>query len=346
MNRTEISNLRLQNQQLFHSNFDKPDELVEWMGAIQAQDLPMSLLAIAVRTKNATVKSIENAFNEGKLIRTHLMRPTWHIVSHRDIYWMLDLTTAQIKRTIGGRHNELELSKEILSKANRLLEKNLENQELSRDEIKAIFHENKLRTNENRLSHLLVNAEMEQLICNGKIKGRLQTYALLSEKVPTKITLPREEAVMKLARNFFRSHGPATTADFVWWSGLPMKDTRLAMEEIKREATTISFDGNDYFFYENERRPRPKSSGTLLLPSYDEFLISYQSKHISINPEHRTKAATMNGIFKPIIVSNGEIIGTWKRAKIKSETVVILEFFDAQHVKLKEEIRTLERFFR
>ena len=341
MNREQISNIRLQNQQLVKSNFEKPDELVEWMGAVQAQDLPMSLLAIAVRTKNETVKSVENAFNEGKLIRTHLMRPTWHIVSHRDIYWMLDLTTVQIKRTIGGRHNELELSKEILSKANRLLEKHLESTTLSRDEIKAIFHENKLRTDENRLSHLLFNAEMEQIICNGEVKGHLQTYSLLEEKVPNKIKLPREEALMKLGRSFFKSHGPATTADFVWWSGLPMKDIRWVIEELKSEMEMIKYEDTEFYFFGNPEIKPSLKSGILLLPSYDEFLISYQSKHISINLEHRTKAATMNGIFKPIIVQNGEIIGTWKTSGTKKGISFEPQFFDNVKVDLDKEISKL-----
>lgn len=346
MNRTEISNLRLQNQQVILPTIENPDELVEWMGAIQAQDLPMSLLAVAVRTKNATAKSIEEAFNDGKLIRTHLMRPTWHMVSHRDIYWMLDLTTSQIKRTVGGRHHELELSKEILHKANRLLEKYLPETELSREEIKAVFLENNIRTDENRLSHLLFNAEMEQLICNGSLKNRLQTYSLLAEKVPVKITLPREEALIKLGKTFFSSHGPATMADFVWWSGLTMKDIRFVMENLRKEMETFSLGETDYFFYEKPLKKRPSDTGIFLLPAYDEFLISYQSKHISINPEHRTKAATMNGIFKPIIVQNGETVGVWKRTRYKNKFDIQAEFFENENLDLKEEIQILENFFR
>lgn len=345
MNREQISNTRLQNQQVVKSNFDKSEEIVEWMGAIQAQDLPMSLLAITVRTKNATVKNVENALNEGKLIRTHLMRPTWHIVSHRDIYWMLDLTTVQIKRTVGGRHNELELSTEILNKANRLLEKYLTETELSRDAIKAIFLENNIRTDENRLLHLLFNAEMEQIICSGKVAGRLQTYALLAEKVPVKITLLRDEALLKLGRTFFKSHGPATTADFVWWSGLPMKDIRWIMVELKGEMQQIQFAENEFYFYEVSNKKTTKKSEILLLPSYDEFLISYQSKEISINLAHRTKAATMNGIFKPIIVQNGEIIGTWKSTKTKNGISIEPQFFDNFPVSLEKESAKLLDFF-
>lgn len=345
MTRTEISNLRLHNQQILQSCFNQPDELVEWMGAIQAQDLPMSLLAVALRTKNATVKNIEKAFNEGKLIRTHLMRPTWHIVSHRDIYWMLDLTAPQIKRNIGGRHNELELNAATLSKANRLLEKHLTGNELSREEIKIIFTENNIRTDENRLSHLLFNAEMEQLICNGKTDGRLQTYALLAEKVPVRISLTRDEAMMKLGRTFFRSHGPATMADFIWWSGLPMKDIHQVMNELKGELESVILDETELFFYENKAEKIQLTTGNFLLPSYDEFIISYQSKHISINPEHRTKAATMNGIFKPIIVDNGEIIGTWKSLKTKNRNSIEALFFDNTTLDLEKEISKLLRLF-
>lgn len=62
MDRNAISNLRLSNQQIINSKFDNPIELLEWMGAVQAQDLPMAMLAIAMRVRNATVKNIEQAF--------------------------------------------------------------------------------------------------------------------------------------------------------------------------------------------------------------------------------------------------------------------------------------------
>ncbi|VBB45882.1 conserved hypothetical protein [uncultured Paludibacter sp.] len=345
MNYSDISIQRLKNQQIVQSCFSSSKQLVEWMGAIQAQDLPMALLAIALRTKNSSVKSIEKTFNDGEIIRTHLMRPTWHIVSKDDIYWMLDLTAHSIKRMIGGRHNQLELSKEILSKANRLLEKNLQGSELTREKIAKIFSENNIRTDENRLSHFLMNAELEQLICSNSLKGRWQTYALLEEKVPDKKRLSREESILKLTERFFFSHAPATIADFAWWSFLPVKDIRWALEDLKSKFDSEKIEEETYYFPPETKENKTQKSSIHLLPAYDEFLISYKTKHISIANLHQRKAASVNGIFFPIIVENGQIIGTWKKVTSKKNMEIETTFFNENEIDLNNETQELLKLF-
>ena len=343
MNYSDISKYHLLSQQIVETDYSSPQKLVEWMGAIQAQDLPMSLLAIALRTQNATVKIVEKALNDGEIIRTHLMRPTWHIVSKNDIYWMLDLTAEPLKRIIGRRYKEMDFNDELMRKANKLLEKNLQGGELSRAEIYKIFAENNIRTDENRLSHFLMNAELNQLVCSGSVTGRLQTFCLLEEKVPEKKRFSREESILKLPETYFRSHAPATIEDFAWWSFLSKKDIRWALEELKNKFDSKKIGEETYYFspeiFENKL---PKSS-VYLLPAFDEFLVSYQSKHVSIENLHQRKAVSANGLFYPIIVQNGQIIGTWRKSSVKKNIEIETKFFDGE-INLESQINQLKKY--
>lgn len=326
MNRELISNLRLQNQQLIFSNFDQADKLVEWMGAVQAQDLQMSLLGITLRMNQPMQNEVENALNNGKILRTHVMRPTWHLVSRDDIYWMLELTTPVLIRLSDTRNRQLELTNEILSKSYCILEKELESKELSREKIAKMFQEQNIRTNENRLSHILCMAEYKKLITSGTVKGNKQNYALFDDRVPIKKALTREESILKLTERYFQSHGPATIADFAWWSFLPLKEIRWALKELKDKFTQEKVGDEIYYFTHKFIKKKPIRNSIHLLPAFDEFLISYKSKHVYIADHHLLKVISTNGIFHPIIIKNGEIIGLWKYGLSKNKGIEISLF--------------------
>ena len=106
----EITRLRMNNQQIEGSSMNTAQELVGWMGAMQAQDYAMAKWAIGQRLPVSTDASVEAAYNRGDILRTHLMRPTWHFVSADDIFWMLDLTAPRIKQALKAREKQLELN--------------------------------------------------------------------------------------------------------------------------------------------------------------------------------------------------------------------------------------------
>ena len=217
------------------------------MGALQAQDYPMAQLAVGKRLSNVTDEKIDLALNEGKILRTHLLRPTWHIVSSKDIHWILQLTAPHIKTAVKSRHKELELNEKVLSKIYLLLEKSLrDGNHLTRNELYSIFHEAKISTENNRGAHILLSAELEGIICSGKIKDGKQTFALLEERVQKPANLTRDEALEKLARIYFNSRGPATLRDFVWWSGLPVRDARKAIEMIGKDIISEEIEEETY----------------------------------------------------------------------------------------------------
>ncbi len=324
----DIANSRLHSQHITKEKFKTAADIVSWMGAMQAQDYDMSKWALGVRLPSSTEEDIEKAIDSGKIIRTHVLRPTWHLVSADSIYWMLELTAPRIKSTMASRDRELELTDTLLKKSNVLLEKALiGNKHLTREELVAKLNQASIPTNDNRASHILLHAELDGIICSGASKDKKQTYALLQERVSQPKQITKEEALGRLAKTYFSSHGFATLQDFVWWSGLSVGDAKKAMEMIKSDFIQVQVEGDVYWVVNSFAESKKNSSSVYLLPAFDEFIISYKNRTAYISIEHQKKAFTSNGIFKPVIVVNGKVTGIWKRT-IKTENVLIeMEFF-------------------
>jgi hypothetical protein len=324
----EISNKRLVSQKIAATEFKTASEIVSWMGAMQAQDFSMAKLAVGTRISDSTDKSVEAFFNTGEILRTHLMRPTWHFVAAEDIHWLLGLTAPKIKSLLKSRNKELELSEAIFAKSNIIIEKSLSGGfSKSRDELAKEFNGVGIRTDFNRLSHLLLNAELDGLICSGPIRDKKQTFSLLRERVPLKKMLSREESLFELADRYFRSHSPATLQDFTWWSGLSAKEARQAMESVKHNFVIEIFESGEYLFPASQTFAKHEISSVHLLPAYDEFLISYRDRGASLRLADHRKAVSVNGIFYPVVVVDGQVAGLWSRSVKNNKVVVEVKMF-------------------
>ncbi|MDF1549056.1 MAG: winged helix DNA-binding domain-containing protein [Bacteroidales bacterium] len=337
MTLTDISNARLSSQHLTSSKFKTVKELVAWMGAMQAQDYSMVKWAIGSRLPGTAEKIIDEAIKKGEIIRAHLMRPTWHIVSADDIYWMLELTAPQIRSATRSRHKDLELTQSILNKTNRIIEKALEGgNHLTRNELNSLFEKAKITLDNNRSAHIMLSAELDGIVCSGATKDNKPSYALLSERVKKTKSYTREEALRKLALKYFSSHGPATLHDFIWWSGLPVKEARMALELVKSEFISEKIENETYWLNNSFSMSNIKKKHAFLLPAYDEFIISYKNRTASLPFQDQCKAVSNNGIFRPVVVVNGQVIGIWKRT-IKNEKVLIeTNFFGANNKSVKQ----------
>ena len=111
MNDAQLLQLRLTNQHLIKPKYSSASKLVNYLGAVQAQDFAMSKWAIGLRTLSTTQKKVEAALNKGTILRTHVLRPTWHLVSAGDIYWMLELTAKNIKARMRSNEKRLGIMK-------------------------------------------------------------------------------------------------------------------------------------------------------------------------------------------------------------------------------------------
>jgi hypothetical protein len=328
MNLSDISNIRLIRQQIAGTKFKTVKEIVCWMGAMQGQDYTMAKWAIGTRLPGSTEKTVEAAINRGEIIRTHLLRPTWHFVSAEDIYWMLELTAPHIKASLKFRSKWLGLTDTICKKSNKIIEKALiAEKHLTRDEIVKKLENAKINTEEQRAHHLLLRAELDGIICSGRIKLKKQTYALLEERIPKSKTLNRDEALEKLARKYFTSHCPATLKDFVWWSGLPVNGAKRALEMVKQDLISEKISSQVYWLINSFSIPKNYKESIYLLPAYDEFLISYKDRNAAITFENNKKAISNNGIFRPTIIINGQVKGIWKQLMKKNKVIIETDFF-------------------
>ena len=346
MTLNDIARIRLTSQQISGLKSKTVKELVTWMGALQAQDYAMVKWAVGVRNTGSTEKLVESAIDRGEIIRTHIMRPTWHLVSAEDIYWMLELSSPHIKASLKSRHRELEITDSVLTKSNSVIVRALQGgNQLSREKIIEIFQKSGINTGDNRASHLLLSAELDGIICSGATKERRPTYALLEERVPKSDTIPRAEALAKLALRYFSSHGPATLQDFTWWSGLPVQDARNALEMIQSGIKSETIGLEIYWMKDSSPDKGKHRNSVFLLPAYDEFLISYKDRRASLSNQNSIKTVSNNGIFRPVILVNGRVAGTWKRTLKKERIIVEADLFRNHNKDVLSKLEEAVRFY-
>jgi len=328
MTSPEITLIRLENQKISNPEHSEAQQIVSWMGAMQAQDYPMSKWAIGLRLSDPSEQKIESAIDRGDILRIHVLRPTWHFISSDDIYWMLELSSPKIISSLRSRHKVLELSEDVLKKTRDIIVKKLSGgNSLTREELAAEFNKIKIRTDENRLSHILFCAELFGIVCSGPVKGKKLTYSLLHERVPVKRELNRNEALAELAKRYFSSRWPATIEDFIWWSNLSVKDAREAVHSIRTDFISDHSVSGNYILPASFSGRKINKDSVRLLPAYDEFLISYSDRSSSLSSVNNKKTVSNNGIFYPTIVINGQVEGLWKRTIIKDKVEIYPNFF-------------------
>ena len=323
-----IKNIRQISQQLANPVFDNPKDLVAWMGAIQGQDYTMSKWAVGIRLKNPSLKAVEEAFNRGEILRTHVMRPTWHLVAAEDIRWMIGLSGKRIRNAWGSIDKEWGVDEKLLNKCNKQLEKILEGKNLTKQEVAIELERAGILRDTSWVNRFTLYAEAEGIICSGADKNKKPTYALLEERVAPCRVLDKDESLAKLATMYFRSHSPASLNDFVWWSGLPITEARRAIVLIEEEIIKDRFDSQDLFIHQSHANDVALGDSLHLLPPYDEYLISYKNRIDVLDAEHHPKAFTNYGIFYPVILYNGKVAGNWKKTVKKKEITIESSFFD------------------
>ena len=317
-----ISDQRLQNQRLTRPGPRNPEKLVAWMGAVQAQEYGPAKWGLALRSSpGATDSAIERAIDQGRILRTHLLRPTWHFVAAADIRWMLELTGPHVHRTMSSYDRQLGLDADLMTRATSVIERALDDHRyLTRRELGAHLMRAGLPGTSRELAHIAMYAELEGVICSGPRRGKQFTYALLADRAPNAPRLTRDEALAQLTRRYYRSHGPATVRDFAWWSGLKMADAKRGLE--MNRARSLEVDGTTYWAIGRAAGMNGSpDTGVHLLPVYDEYLVAYRDHQAVPRP------AYVFGSFQHALVIAGQVAGTWRtipRAKAPGLTVTPL----------------------
>jgi hypothetical protein len=330
MTNLDIVKYRLFNQQISQTKFKTPGELVSYFIALQAQNYNSAKWAIGSRLPGITDVDVEKSLTDKKIIRTWLMRCTLHIVAVEDIRWLLTLLSPGIISKTAARIRQLGIDDSDIKKSNKVLIKALKNgDELTRDELAPMLHSAGVNTDGLRLSHLLQRASLEQIICFGSKRGNQFTFTLLDSFVPDVNPLERENALAEFTRRYFLSRGPATFQDFVWWSGLSVRDARTGIEYATQWLIKENINGNTYWLNKDKPNFRVSKNSTCLLAAFDEYLISYKNRSSCLDYKFAGHVFTKNGIFNPIILENGCVVGTWKPVIAKNKIVIKTHIFNS-----------------
>jgi hypothetical protein len=324
-----LSDQRLENERLAQPTFTHPAEVVRWFGAVQAQEFALSKWGLSMRMQHIdgaplTESAFERAFNDGQILRTHVMRPTWHFVTPEDIRWMLELTAPRVHTVNGYMYRQAGLDETTLHRASEIIATILGGgKQLTKNEIGTeLTHHGIAHTGMN-LGYVIHYAELEAVVCSGARRGKQQTYALISERAPQAKSLPREEALATLTRRFFTSHGPATAHDFAWWSGLTMVDVKAGVALCGRDLDSFELDGKTWWRAADTAYPasRPEGTTAWLLPPYDEYTIAYRDHTPILAAEYHETA--VEAIFNGVMMLDGKLVGNWRRSFPNKKTVLV-----------------------
>jgi hypothetical protein len=320
---SDIATQRLINQRITGELCTTPEAVVQWMGAIQAQDYQQALWAIGVRMQSATLTDVETAIAEGRMIRTWSMRGTIHFVPAEDAKWMLSLCASRVLAGHGRRLRQLDLTDDTMARCETLFVDALSGgKRLTRPDMLRLVADAGISTEGQRGYHILWHIAHAGIICLGPMEDKQQTFVLLDEWVPRSRDLRRDEALAELVWRYFASHGPATEADFARWSGLTLTDTRLGLDMNDSRLVSAEIEGTTYWMTDGGTAQAVEES-VCLLPGFDEYAIGYQDRSAVLADEHAGKIVPgNNGIFLPMIVVEGQVDGTWKR-KLKRQTMDI-----------------------
>src|SRR5947209_5039282 len=294
------------------------------MGAVQAQDFAAAKWALGLRLQGVTDDDIEQAFTHGAILRTHVMRPTWHFVSPADIRWLLALTAPRVQAASAYYSRKLELDDAVFKCTNAVLANALQGgKQLTRDELASALEQAGIATEgEQRVAYIVMRAELDGVICSGARRGKQFTYALLTERALQARTLARDEALAELTMRYFTSHGPATIQDFVWWSGLTVADASAGLAMVTSHLLHETIGGQRYWFSPSAPPAQDLSPLAYLLPNFDEYTVGYTDRSAIFDALHTNKLDPRTGLLSNAMVLDGQVIGTWKRT-FKKNTIVI-----------------------
>ena len=312
--RQDIVFWRLQNQGLLGKPFARPAQVVTRLLAMQSQDFSGAKWAIGQRLAAPTEASVDAAFQRGDILRTHVLRPTWHFVAPADIRFLLELTSPRIKAGSAPYFRKHGLDANSLRRSRRVLEKQLPGLQLTREELAVSLAEAGLPVRGEALSYQMIAAELDGVICSGARRGKQHTYALLEERVAPTTRLGRDEALAQLALRYLQGHGPALVHDLAWWSGLTVADAKRAIAACAQGLQHAEIEGKTYWFAAAVSLAPRAGPLVHLLPNYDEQLIAYRFRANAIDPAIAPRVGPGDGIFDGHFVTiDGKLVGGWRR---------------------------------
>jgi Winged helix DNA-binding domain len=344
-----IARRRMRTQHLAGPRLATPQEAVGWFGAVQSQEYGPAKWSLGQRTNGVAENDVEDAVAEGSILRTHILRPTWHFVRPVDIRWMLELTAPRVLAQSAYYLRKFGLDAATLKKASTAIGRALRDENhLTRKELKEVFDKNGINGEGLRLAYMIMHAELDGLICSGPRRGKQHTYALLEERAPNARDLGADNSLAELTLRYFTSHGPATIKDFAWWSSLKIADIKRGIEMVGPQLVEEELGGVRYWSAGSSSAGRMNSPKVDLLQPYDEYVVAYKDSRHVIDVSGVGRLVDGEFPFGGVVMLDSQFAGFWKWSSKKDavhlEVSLYARFSEAQDRALSRAADEYGRF--
>lgn len=332
---------RLRNQRLVGSTLKRPEDVVAWLGAVQAQEYGPARWGLGQRMTGATDAAIQQAFDDGRILRTHALRPTWHFVTPADIRWILTIGAPRVLQANAYWCRKNGLDARMLARGVKTIARALENRRhLTRQELADALRRARIPVAGQGLAYMVMHAELEGVICSGPRRGKQFTYALIDERAPKAKQMTADEALVELTRRYLTSHGPATVKDFTWWSGLTVAQAKKGIGELGSRLERLEVDGKTYWHAPQHVATAPGGPLVHLLPIYDELLIAFKDREWAASVMAAGAGVTLTpNTYVHQLVIDGRVEGGWNQTTAADDVVVAVTPYGPLSPRLRKAVR-------
>ncbi|HEX6246378.1 MAG TPA: winged helix DNA-binding domain-containing protein [Nocardioidaceae bacterium] len=310
----ELARWRLRSQHLVTPHAESAAAAVRGLLAVQAENASQATWAVASRTQHPDAGELRSLLDQGSVIRTHVLRPTWHFVAAEDVAWLLELTAPRIRPVIARQlEQNLGLSGSDIDRATAVVLAALAEQpDQSREELAPRLQEQGFETGGQMLMLLLALLEIDQLVCSGRPHDGTHTYASFAERVPSPRRLDRDEALAELALRYFTGHGPATERDLAYWATLSLSDVRRGLAQVSDQLGSFEHDGRTFWHAPDDRpQAKPLEPEGHLLQILDETYRGYQDSRMVLDSDGIVPTGREAAIGMALV--DAQMVGAMKR---------------------------------
>jgi winged helix DNA-binding protein len=284
----EIARWRLRSQHLVSPHAGSAAAVVRSLLAVQAENPSQAAWAVASRAQHREASELEALLDQGSVVRTHVLRPTWHFVAAEDIGWLLELTVPRIRPLIERQLSDAHgLAGAGLDRvASVVLQAVSERSDQTREQLADRLRGQGIEPHGQMLMLLLAFLELDRLICSGRRLERAHTYAAFADRVPSSRRLDRDEALAELTLRYFTGHGPATERDLAYWATLTIGDVRRGLTQVRDRLGCFDHDGRTFWHAPGDRPPAGRlAPAGHLLQILDEVYRGYQDSRMVLDSE-------------------------------------------------------------
>ncbi|NMC80539.1 MAG: winged helix DNA-binding domain-containing protein [Chloroflexi bacterium] len=329
-----------------------PAAVIQQVMGVQAQDLPAGRLSVRARSTGLTDAGVEQARGEERsILWTWCMRGTLHLVTAEDGRWLIPFLGPRLVASNRRRASQLGWDEERAAIAIGLLQESLrEHGALTRPEVVRLLQANHLPFDGQATVHLLYRAVLQGALCIGAYRGKQRTYTLADAWLGEWQTPPPEEALARIARRYWAGYGPATVEDLACWSGLKIRDARQAWQLVADQLVEAELDGHAVWLLKDQLPwlEEPFQSTVRLLPRFDTYLLGYLDRSLIVDPAYARRYIYSGGIIYPVLLVDGQALGTWKSKRKKAGLEVRVQPFEPLAAGLlpsnESEVADLGRF--